>query len=69
MSGHPDLTRARWRTSTYTVQNEACVEVGPTDKIIAVRDSKNRRGPALTFGDHEWSAFVNTIKNGELDLD
>jgi hypothetical protein len=68
MSGHPDLTGARWRTSTYTVQNEACVEVGPTDEVIAVRDSKNRGGPALVFADREWSAFLNTIKSGDLDL-
>lgn len=68
MSGHPDLTRARWRTSTYTVQNEACVEVGPTDQVVAVRDSKNRSGPALVFGDREWSAFLDVVKSGELDL-
>ena len=68
MSNRPDLTRARWRTSTYTVQNEACVEVGPTDQIIAVRDSKNRSGPALVFGDREWSAFLDVIKGGGLDL-
>lgn len=68
MSGHPDLTGARWRTSTYTAANEACVEVAPVPHVIAVRDSKNRTGPVLTFDDRTWSAFLGTIKNGDLDL-
>ena len=68
MSGHPDLTRARWRTSSYTAANEACVEVAPVPHVIAVRDSKNRTGAVLAFGDRAWSAFLGTIKAGDLDL-
>jgi hypothetical protein len=68
MSGHPDLTSARWRTSTYTAANEACVEVAPVPHTIAVRDSKNRTGAVLSFGEHAWSTFVGTIKAGDLDL-
>jgi hypothetical protein len=62
MSGHPDLTGARWRKSIRSAANEACVEVAPLDRIIAVRDSKNPDGPKLRFSDHAWSAFLGAVK-------
>ena len=38
------------------------------DVGVAVRDSKNRSGPALMFTEAEWSAFVNSAKDGEFDI-
>jgi Domain of unknown function (DUF397) len=35
---------------------------------IAVRDSKNRSGPALVFTARQWRTFAAGIKAGELDL-
>jgi len=59
----------QWRKSTRsgTVDNN-CVEVASAGEIIAVRDSKNPTGPALTFTPSEWAAFVGTAKDGEFDL-
>jgi hypothetical protein len=62
MSGHLDVTGARWRKSIRSAANEACVEVAPLDRIIAVRDSKHPDGPTLRFSDHAWSAFLGTVK-------
>jgi hypothetical protein len=45
-----------------------CVEVAFVDAGVAVRDSKNRQGPALMFTQAEWSAFVDSAKDGEFDL-
>ncbi|MFC7532564.1 DUF397 domain-containing protein [Actinoplanes sp. GCM10030250] len=45
-----------------------CVEVAILDKGIAVRDSKNRTGPALMFTQAEWTAFVDSAKDGEFDI-
>ena len=45
-----------------------CVEVAFLDQGIAVRDSKNRTGPALMFTPAEWTAFVDSAKDGEFDL-
>ena len=35
---------------------------------VAVRDSKDRTGPALLFTQAEWTAFVDSAKDGEFDI-
>ena len=45
-----------------------CVEVAFLASGIAVRDSKNRTGPALMFTPAEWTAFVDSAKDGEFDI-
>jgi len=32
---------------------------------VAVRDSKHRDGPVLTFAAHEWQSFISGIKAGQ----
>ncbi|RKN43383.1 DUF397 domain-containing protein [Micromonospora endolithica] len=57
-----DLTGARWRTSTRSSGNGGdCVEVADNlPGVVAVRDSKDRSGPALAFPPAAWRAFVTT---------
>lgn len=40
---------ARWRKSSRSGTDTSCVELAHT--LAAVRDSKNRTGPVLTFED------------------
>ncbi|MCZ7419836.1 MULTISPECIES: DUF397 domain-containing protein [unclassified Micromonospora] len=56
-----DLSRAEWRTSTRSVGNGNCVEVATVDGAVAVRDSKDRHGPVLTFPPSAWHAFVASV--------
>ncbi|MEV7011355.1 DUF397 domain-containing protein [Streptosporangium sp. NPDC051022] len=64
-----DLSNAEWRTSTRSQGNGQCVEVATNlPGVVAVRDSKNRTGPALTFTPDEWKAFTGGIQRGEFDL-
>ena len=64
-----DLPAAAWRTSTYSGANGDCVEVaGNLAGIVAVRDSKDRGGPALVFTRPEWRSFLRGLKNGEAPL-
>lgn len=64
-----DLRRAEWRTSTFSGGNGSCVEVASNlPGIIAVRDSKDRQGPALVFTSDEWTAFLAGVRADEFHL-
>lgn len=63
----PDLSRAEWHKSSYSSANGACVEIARVGGTVAVRDSKDPHGPALTFTPGEWDAFIHGAKAGEFD--
>jgi hypothetical protein len=58
-----DLTGAVWRKSSRSNGTGGnCVEVaGNLPGVVAVRDSKDPAGPALTFGPAAWRAFLGTV--------
>jgi hypothetical protein len=63
------LRRAQWRTASYSGGNGSCVEVASNlPGIVAVRDSKDREGPALAFTAEAWSELLRGIRDGEFDL-
>ncbi|MEU5780591.1 DUF397 domain-containing protein [Micromonospora lupini] len=55
-----DLTGAKWRKSTRSGGNGGeCVEVADNlPGVVAVRDSKDPHGVALTFSPTAWANFV-----------
>jgi hypothetical protein len=61
---------AQWRKSSYSGGNGGdCVEVARNlPGVVAVRDSKNRSGPALAFTSSAWDEFLADVKSGRLDL-
>jgi hypothetical protein len=70
-----DLSRATWRKSSYSNgSGGSCVEIAVLtraaahDHDIAVRDSKDPHGPALTFTAGQWREFTAAIQTHELDL-
>lgn len=64
----PELDRAMWHKSSYSGSDNGCVERGilPTGRQ-AVRDTKDRARGALLFEASAWQAFVDAVRDGELD--
>ncbi|TNH22433.1 DUF397 domain-containing protein [Micromonospora orduensis] len=61
-----DLTVATWRKSTRSSDSGNCVEVADNiPGVVAIRDSKDVEGPALTFSPAAWAAFVTHAKAAE----
>jgi hypothetical protein len=63
------LDKATWRTaSRSTLKGGDCVEVADlTDGVWAVRDSKDRTGPALVIPRHQWAAFTAGVRADQFD--
>jgi hypothetical protein len=64
------LDGAVWKKASRSNGNGGnnCVEVAVLDTGVAVRDSKDRTGPTLMFTSAEWTAFVDSAKDGEFDI-
>lgn len=62
-----DIRRLHWQKAARSASNGACVEVAGFGRLVAVRDSKEPDGPALTYTKIEFSAFVDGVKKGEFD--
>jgi hypothetical protein len=58
---------ARWCKSSASGVNN-CVEVRIEAGAVQIRDSKDLRGPVLTFTLTEWQAFLTGVHSGEFDL-
>ncbi|WP_433869518.1 DUF397 domain-containing protein [Saccharopolyspora sp. CA-218241] len=57
----------RWRTSSRSGNNGACVEVAVTATAVAVRDTKDRAAGYFTTTGPQWSAFLGAIKTGRYE--
>ena len=62
------LTMARWRKSQASNPSGSCVEMAELPGgTVAVRNSRDKSGPALVYPRAELAAFLLGIKNGEFD--
>ncbi|WP_042396260.1 DUF397 domain-containing protein [Streptacidiphilus carbonis] len=57
-----------WKKSTYS-GNGNCVEVAKPPAAVAVRDSKDPSGPALSFTPDAWTAFIAGVNAGAFEQD
>jgi hypothetical protein len=57
----------QWRKAAASTAQGACVELAGTADGVAIRDSKDPRGPVLSFTRVELAAFLDGAKAGEFD--
>lgn len=62
-----DLSRAVWRISSRSGDaSNTCVEVARIPAVVAVRDSTDRGGPALTFAPSAFGEFLGRLKENKI---
>ena len=57
-----------WFKSSFSAQNQGCVEVLIVDDQILVRHSKAPFSPALIFDRVEWDAFLRGVRDGQFEM-
>lgn len=62
MASTAGLSRAAWRTSSYSNNGGECVEVASTDGGIGVRDTKDRAGAVVRVSAEAWERFIAGLK-------
>lgn len=55
------MKATRWRKSSRSTSQNACVELDVSLAETRIRDSKNPAGRTLAIGVHTWTAFLNEI--------
>ncbi|MFF0698573.1 DUF397 domain-containing protein [Streptomyces tendae] len=56
-----------WYKSTYSSDGTGnCVETAASPIVIAVRDSKDKRRPALVFPRRSWNSFIEGLTSGTV---
>lgn len=62
------MAETTWRISSYSGQNNNCVEFAELDADrAAIRDTKDRSGAALTFPRAAFAAFTAGIVAGDFE--
>ncbi|SDM17598.1 DUF397 domain-containing protein [Allokutzneria albata] len=51
-----------WRKSSYTGNDNNCVELSLTEFETAIRDSKQPNGPVLTFTPLAFTRFIRFLR-------
>ncbi len=59
-----NLSRARWKKSSYSGNTGNCVEVAITESVVGIRDSKDPDRVVLRVSPEGWQKFVRGLASG-----
>lgn len=62
-----DESSVQWRTSTRSMAEGNCVEIGGRPGAVSVRDTKDRDGGTLSVSRGAWTTFTDAVRTGRLD--
>jgi len=62
----PILGDLAWRVAR-NCDGGSCIRVASSAGMIVIGDTKNPRGPVLSYTRAEWDAFVTGIRQGDFD--
>lgn len=54
---------SRWRKSSRSAENGACVEAGLLVTSVATRDSKFPQGGTLVMSRDDWRGFLSSVQS------
>ncbi|WP_030544458.1 DUF397 domain-containing protein [Streptomyces albus] len=60
------LAVAEWRKSRHSAANNECVEIADLGPWVAIRDSKDRRRPALTVKAGSFTGLIAALKSARF---
>ena len=60
------MTGLTWKKSTRSNGGGDCVEVATPSQGVLVRDSKDQRGPVLSFTADQWAGFLTGVNTGAI---
>jgi Domain of unknown function (DUF397) len=63
----PDFGAARWRKSSRSNGEQACVELAFARSMVCIRDSKNPNGGHLDIDHSTFVSFLARVKAGRLN--
>lgn len=59
------VEQLRWRTSSYSMNNAACVDVAFASTAVLVRDTKDAgTGPVIQVSVDQWRTFLHEVLTG-----
>lgn len=58
---------SEWIKAAASGSSGNCVEMRRLGDIVQVRDSKDPKGPVLSFTPAEWAAWLDGAKKNEFD--
>ena len=65
----PDLSRLRWRKSSYSGGNGGqCVEIAWGESTVYMRDSKNPDGGALEIDEAAFARLLKAVEQGRFPV-